>query len=328
MPRDQLPFGLAALRADGKAARQRTLKNAIQCSGTGLHTGAHVAMTLHPAKADTGIIFRRTDIAGGGVEIPARWDHVVDSRLCTSVGVAEGSGNGVTVATIEHLMAALAGLEIDNVIIEINGPEVPAMDGSAAPFMFLGECAGIVELPAPRRAIRILKPVTAAMNGSFSRLEPATRPSFAFEIRYDAPAIGRQAHTVEMSASAFRSEVARARTFGLLEDVADMRAHGFAKGGSLENAVVVSGDRVLNGDGLRYENEFVRHKLLDAIGDMYLAGGPIIGRFVGSCSGHALNNALLRALFADAEAWERVLYRVGPAAGETDLEKTRLRAAS
>lgn len=301
------PIGRAAkrptsTRKSGRAQRQRTLKGAIRCSGTALHSGAHVSMTLHPAEIGTGVLFRRSDIKGKGAVIPARWDYVVDSRLCTVIGNADG----VTVGTVEHLLAALAGLEIDNVIVDINGPEVPAMDGSAAPFLFLAECAGTVEQKAPRMALKVLRPVHIAAGNAFVRLEPADHASYAFEIDYEASAIGRQACSVAWTPAAFRNEVSRARTFGLLEDVSAMRAAGLARGGSLDNAVVVSGETVLNEDGLRFEDEFVRHKLLDAIGDMYLAGGPVIGRFTASCSGHAMNNKALRTLFADPDAYEWV----------------------
>jgi len=279
---------------------QKTLKSPIGCSGVALHTGARVSMMLRPAPGDHGIVFRRTDIAGKGAVIPARWDHVVDTRLCTVVG----NGDGVVVSTIEHLMAAFAGCGIDNVEVEINGSEVPVMDGSAEPFVFLIECAGVRDLGVTRRGVRVLKPVVVdgGANGG-AALYPADRFSVGFEIHFDSAAVGRQALSLGLVNGTFKKELARARTFGFLHEVEQLWANGFARGGSLENAVVVSGDKVLNEDGLRYEDEFVRHKALDAVGDLYTAGAPIIGRFSGCCSGHALTNQLLRRLFADRDAW-------------------------
>lgn len=325
MPRDGFPFSLTG--AGKEPVRQRTLKNPINCSGTALHAGTHVAMTLHPAPADTGIVFRRTGPgvgpAGAG-DIPARYDHVVDTRLCTVIG----NGHGANVATIEHLMAALAGAGIDNALIEINGAEVPAMDGSAAPFLFLIECAGVVEQEAPRRVLRALKPVSVSDGTAKASLTPAEQPSLSFEIEYDNRVIARQSHTLDFSEPTFRAEVSRARTYGFLEDVTALQSQGLALGGSLDNAVVVSGERILNENGLRYENEFVRHKLLDAIGDLYLAGGLVLGRFEGSCAGHRINNKLLRALFADDAAWEWADAPVAPMSGpvgETTTPDGRLR---
>ncbi|MGH7062208.1 MAG: UDP-3-O-acyl-N-acetylglucosamine deacetylase [Stellaceae bacterium] len=278
------------------ATPQQTLKTAIGCKGIGLHSGRRVAMTLRPAAPETGIVFRRAD---AGAEILANWANTIASPLCTTLS----DGAGVTVATVEHLMAALAGAEIDNAIVELDGPEVPTMDGSAAPFMFLIECAGIVEQDAPRRAIEVLKPVTVGENGAAAALAPDRDFSLSFEIDFDNPLIRRQDISVVFDSGTFKKELARARTFGLLDEVDRLRAAGFARGGSLDNAVVVSGDRVLNRDGLRYADEFVRHKLLDAVGDLYLAGGPIIGHFRGMRSGHAHTRRLLAALFADAAAW-------------------------
>ena len=279
---------------------QRTLKSSISCSGVGLHSGEKVSLTLNPADTGTGIVFKRTDIAGGGASIPAKWDHVVDTRLCTTIG----NGDGVTVATVEHLMAALSGCGIDNALIELNGSEVPIMDGSAQPFVFLVECAGVVEQDKPRRVIRVLKSVSARDGNGEARLSPGSFLSLDIKIDFDCDAISRQSLSIGIVNGSFAKELARARTFGFLHEVEALWAAGFAKGGSLENAVVVSGDKVLNEGGLRYEDEFVRHKILDAVGDLYLAGAPIIGKFEGVYSGHATNNALLRALFADPEAWK------------------------
>lgn len=258
-------------------------------------------MTLHPADVDTGIVFRRVDIAGAGTLIPARWDRVVDTTMCTTLG----NGEGVTVGTVEHLMAALAGCCIDNVIVEVNGPEVPVMDGSAAPFVFLVECAGVVEQAALRRAIRILKPISVGNGDGTCSLGPVRGDGFSldFEIDFDSPVVSRQSISLGLHDGTFKKELSRARTFGFLHEVEELWASGLARGGSLENAVVVSGDTILNEEGLRYEDEFVRHKVLDALGDLYLAGAPLIGHFQGVCSGHAANNRLLKALFDDQAAW-------------------------
>lgn len=310
-------------RSEG-AIRQRTLKNAITCSGTGLHSGAKVAMALCPADADTGIVFRRTDRAGRGAEIPARWDHVVDTRLNTMIGDDRGNAVG----TVEHLMSALAGAGVDNCIVELSGAEVPVMDGSAAPFVFLIECAGVRELEAPRRAIEILHTVAVGDHERSAILAPGRGFSVSFEIDFDSPVIARQDFFVDLSNGAYAREIARARTFGFEQEVAALRAAGLARGGSLDNAVVVSGDTVLNEDGLRYEDEFVRHKVLDSIGDLYLAGGPILGHFHGYRSGHALNNALLKAVFADATAWRWTTLDSAPAHPAAIHEETRLAASA
>jgi len=283
------------------ALKQRTLKTAIGCTGVGLHSGTKVTMVLHPAEANSGIRFRRTDIAGAGAVIAAQWDSVSDTRLNTCVA----DSNGVGVRTIEHLMSALCGMGIDNVLIDISGPEVPVMDGSAAPFLFLIECAGVVEQTAPRRAIKILKPVIVRDGDKVAMLAPAHSFSVHMEIDFPVPTIGRQECLLTLEPGTFKAEVSRARTFGFEQEVAAMRAAGLGRGGSLDNAVVIASDGqgVLNEEGLRYEDEFVRHKALDAVGDLYLAGGPILGAFHGVRTGHALNNLLLRALFADASAW-------------------------
>jgi UDP-3-O-[3-hydroxymyristoyl] N-acetylglucosamine deacetylase len=279
------------------ATRQRTLRKSIDCVGIGLHSGTTVSMTLHPGEVDSGIIFRRTDV--GGVVLPARWDQVVDSNLCTALG----NRDGVRIGTVEHLMAAFAGCHIDNAVVELDGPEVPIMDGSAQPFVFLMECAGAVEQDAPRRSIRILKPVRVETGGGSAELVPADFFSMEFEIDFGSPAVGNQKISLNLVNGTFKKEVARARTFGFEHEVEGLRAAGLALGGSLDNAVVVSGDKVLNEDGLRYHDEFVRHKVLDAVGDLYLAGAPIVGRYRGRRAGHALTRKLLEALFADPDAW-------------------------
>ena len=256
-------------------------------------------MTLKPGKPDSGIVFKRIDIAGGGAVIAATWDNVVETTLCTTLG----NEDGVTISTVEHLMAALAGSGIDNAEIDVNGPEVPVMDGSAAPFVFLVECAGTVEQDKPRRYIRVLKAVSVEDGEKSASIVPADGFTVDFDIDFDSAAVSRQSISVAMSGETFKNEVSRARTFGFLHEVEALRAAGLAKGGSLENAVVVSGDKVINEDGLRFDDEFVRHKALDAVGDLYLAGGGLLGHFHGVCSGHAANNMLLRALFADQQAW-------------------------
>jgi UDP-3-O-[3-hydroxymyristoyl] N-acetylglucosamine deacetylase len=290
---------------------QHTLKNSISCTGTGLHSGTKVTMTLCPAAPDTGIVFRRTDAVAGDTDILARWDNVVDTHLNTTLGNADGA----KVGTVEHLMAALSGCAVDNAIVEISGPEIPIMDGSAAPFVFLIECAGLVEQDRPRRAIEILKPVSVTDGKRVAVLNPGAGFSVSVEIDFDSALVAHQKLEVNLVNGTFRSEIARARTFGFDHEVEQLRAMGLARGGSLDNAVVVSGDRVLNADGLRYDDEFVRHKVLDSIGDLYLAGGVIIGHFSGFRCGHALNNALLRRLFAEADAWRPASLDSRPAIG-------------
>ena len=253
-------------------------------------------MKLIPAPSSTGIVFRRTD---NGAEIHASWENTVDSAGCTMLSDSAGR----MVGTVEHLMAAFAGAAVDNLIVELDGPEVPIMDGSAAPFLFLIECAGIVEQDIPRQAIEVLKPVSIVDGEATVALYPDPEFSMSFEIDYDSPFIRQQKRTLTIDTSAFKTELSRARTFGFLHDVDRLRAVGLARGGSLENAIVVDGDHILNSEGLRYDDEFVRHKLLDAVGDLYLAGAPIIGRFQGVCSGHSHNRRLLAALFADDDAW-------------------------
>ena len=284
------------------SGRQQTLKNSIHCNGVGLHGGQKVSMWLHPADVDTGIVFRRTDLRAAETEVRASFENVCDTRLCTALSNDEG----VTVATVEHLMAALAGCEIDNVEIELDGPEVPIMDGSSEPFVFLIECAGVEVQDTARREIRILKPIMAHAGDAIAKLEPANKFSIELSIDFESQAIGQQAMHVTMCADLFKSEICRARTFGFLEDVEAMRKAGLGLGGSLDNAVVVSGDRVLNDGGLRYDDEFVRHKILDSLGDLYLAGAPILGRFSGHRTGHYLNNKLVRTLFSDDSAWAYV----------------------
>lgn len=289
----------ASVDKSSSYALQQTLKSKISCSGTGLHSGVNVSMTLLPAPPNTGIIFRRTDTDGNGLEVAALVENVVDDRMCTTLG----DGEGATIATVEHLMAALCGCGIDNLYVEVEGSELPIMDGSAAPFVFLIECAGIVEQDAPRRVIEILKPVRVEDEDRQVELLPGDGFSVDFEIEFESDAIGRQDMSVDLVNGTFKGELSRARTFGFIEEVDQLRAMGLALGGSLDNAVVVSGNEVLNEDGLRYENEFVRHKILDCVGDLYLAGAPIIGHFKGHRSGHALNHSIVRSLLADQGSW-------------------------
>jgi len=284
---------------------QHTLKSPIGCVGVGVHSGCRVVLTLCPAAANTGIVFRRTDL--DNTDLPARFDFVSDTRLCTVV--SDPADPARSVGTVEHLMAALAGAGIDNARIEVDGPELPILDGSSAPFLFLIDCAGIVSQPARRRRIEVLRPIRVRDGKAFAALLPEAGSDvleMEMSIDFDAPAIGRQALSLTLNDNSFRDELAEARTFALAEDIARLHAAGLARGGSLDNAVVVDGARVLNPAGLRMADEFVRHKLLDAVGDLALAGAPITGRFVAHRSGHALNNQLLRALFADATAWRHV----------------------
>jgi len=278
---------------------QRTVKKLVHCSGIGLHTGAMVTLTISPAEPNTGIVFLRTDLSGPAAVIPGRWDSVVDTRLCTVVG----NGHGTTVGTVEHLLAALAGCGVDNAIVALDNIEIPIMDGSAEPFVAAIERVGTVTQNATRRAIRILKPVSVAEGGKSASFTPDDTTTFSFDIDFDNAVIARQSRAVELDGDSFRDEISCARTFGFLHEVEGLRKMGLALGGSLDNAIVIAGDRVLNEGGLRFVDEFVRHKILDAVGDLYLAGCPIIGHFHGSRSGHALNNKLLRALFADRSAW-------------------------
>ena len=289
---------MSGLIEAGAARPERTIRHAIGCVGVGLHSGARVALTLHPAEAGSGIRFRRADRPGTPM-LPARHDLVVGTTLCTTLGIS----NGPRVQTVEHLMAAFAACEIDNVLVELSGPEVPAMDGSAQPFVFLIECAGIVEQERPRRLIEVLKPVAAAAEGAWARLEPAPALALECRIEFAHPLIGSQTAALVFTGETFKSGCAAARTFGFADAVEDLRARGFARGGSLKNTVVLDDGRVLNAEGLRFKDEFARHKLLDAVGDLYLAGAPLIGHYVGHCAGHALNNRLLHNLFADPAAW-------------------------
>lgn len=284
--------------------RQRTLKNVIRATGVGLHTGEKVYLTLRPAAPDSGIIFRRVDL-DEPVEIPATPENVGDTTLSTTL-----IKDGVRISTVEHLLSAMAGLGIDNAYVDLNAAEVPIMDGSAGPFVFLIQSAGIEEQNAPKRFIRIKKPVKVQDGDKWVHFEPFDGFKVAFTIDFDHPAFkeGSQIAEVDFSTTSFVREVSRARTFGFMNQIEQLRANNLALGGSLDNAVVVDDYRVLNEDGLRYVDEFVKHKILDSIGDLYLLGHSLIGAFSGHKSGHALNNQLLRALLAQEDAWEEVIF--------------------
>ena len=284
--------------------RQRTLKNLIRASGVGLHGGEKVFLTLRPAPVDTGIVFRRTDL-DPVAEIPANAELVSETTLCT--GLSHGPAK---VQTVEHLLSALAGLGIDNAYIELTAAEVPIMDGSAGPFVFLLQSAGIAEQDAPKRFIRIRRPVEVRDGDKFARFTPHDGFRIGFTVRFDHPAIPDTLSRAEVdfTTESYIREVSRARTFGFMRDLEYMRERNLGLGGSMDNAIVLDEFRVLNEDGLRYADEFVRHKILDAVGDLYLAGHPVLGAFTGFKSGHALNNKLVRALLADAEAWEEVTF--------------------
>ncbi|MGE0581828.1 MAG: UDP-3-O-acyl-N-acetylglucosamine deacetylase [Steroidobacteraceae bacterium] len=283
---------------------QRTLKNAIRASGVGLHTGTKVLMTVRPAPPDHGIVFRRVDLEPP-VDIPAFAENVGETTLGTVLVM-----NGARISTIEHLMSAFAGLGIDNAIVEVNAPEVPIMDGSAGPFVFLLQSAGIEEQSVPKRFVRILKHVRVEDGDKWAEFHPFDGFKVNFRIEFDHPIFKRRTQAVSMdfSTTSFLKEVSRARTFGFMRDLEAMRSHNLALGGNLDNAIVLDDTGIMNEDGLRYEDEFVKHKILDAIGDLYLLGHSLIGEFSGFKSGHGLNNKLLRALHADADAWREVVF--------------------
>jgi UDP-3-O-[3-hydroxymyristoyl] N-acetylglucosamine deacetylase len=288
---------------------QRTLKSSVTFHGRGLHTGTPVRMDVRPASADYGIWFRRTDIDGPAAMVAAQWDRVTPSRLCT---VIENDA-GTSVSTIEHLMAALSGCGIHNALIDIDGPEVPILDGSAVPFVQGFLARGLISQSAPVRAVRVLKAVEVRDGDAAARLEPAEMLEIDFSIDFTDVAIGRQTRAMSLANGAFVRELSDSRTFCRQADVDAMRARGQALGGTLENAVVFDGDRIVSPGGLRHDDEPVRHKMLDALGDLALAGGPVLGRYTGDRAGHALTNKLLRALFADPEAYQ--LVDCGPTMG-------------
>jgi UDP-3-O-[3-hydroxymyristoyl] N-acetylglucosamine deacetylase len=304
--------------------RQRTIRDKVSTTGVGLHCGTRVVLTLHPAPVDTGIVFRRVDVEPP-VELPANAMGVGDTRMASVL-----EKDGVRVSTVEHLMSACAGLGIDNLVIDLTAEEIPIMDGSAASFVFLLQQAGCVEQSAPKKFIRVIRPVEVregqGANEKWARLEPYHGYRLSFFIEFNHPAIDSTGQTaeVDLGFESYIEEIARARTFGFMQDVEMLRGMGLARGGSLENAIVMDEFRILNSGGLRYQNEFVRHKILDAMGDLYLAGHPLLASYTAHKSGHGLNNKLLRALFADPEAYEIVTFdaaSAAPAAYSTQLEQ-------
>jgi UDP-3-O-[3-hydroxymyristoyl] N-acetylglucosamine deacetylase len=292
--------------------KQRTLKSLIRAAGVGLHSGVKVGMTLRPAGPNTGIVFRRIDL-DPVVDLPASALMVGDTRMCSCLE-RDGAQGKVRVGTIEHLMSAFAGLGIDNAFVDLDAEEVPILDGSASPFVFLIQSAGIEEQPVAKKFIRVKRPIevreTDASGEKWARFEPYDGFRLSFSIAFNHPAINRtgQEVTIDFAEHSYVREVARARTFGFMQEVEWLRENGLAQGGGLENAVVLDEYRVLNADGLRYSDEFVKHKVLDAIGDLYLLGHPLLASFSAHKSGHALNNALARELLATPEAWEYVTF--------------------
>ena len=284
--------------------KQRTLKSQIKTTGVGLHTGARVDLTLRPAQPDSGIVFHRVDLPQG-VAIPADARNVGDTRLSSSL-----EKDGTKVSTVEHLMSALAGLGIDNLHVDVAGPELPILDGSAGPFVFLLQSAGIEEQNAPKKYLRIKSPVEVLHGDKVARFEPHDGFVLDFTIDFPHPVFGAEnCHVViDFAEHSYTKEVSRARTFAFMQDVEAMRSAGLALGGNLQNAIVLDETQVLNSEGLRYDNEFAKHKVLDAIGDLYLLGHPLIGKFTAHKSGHALNNAVSRALLERTDAWELVTF--------------------
>lgn len=284
--------------------KQRTLKKQVGATGVGLHNGQKVTLTLCPAAADTGIIFRRTDLPGQP-EIQASPEAVKDTRMCSAL-----EQNGARVATVEHLMSALAGLGVDNIVIEVNASEIPIMDGSSGPFIFLLQSAGIVEQQAAKKFIRIKKLVEVKDSDKWAKFEPYHGFKMDFTIDFAHPVFENSGNNVKIdfADNSYIKEISRARTFGFMHEVEYLRANGLARGGSLDNAIVLDEFRVLNSDGLRYQDEFAKHKVLDAIGDLYMLGHPLLATFTAFKSGHGLNNQLLRALIADASAWEFITF--------------------
>lgn len=301
--------------------RQRTLKNTIRATGVGLHTGAKVYLSLSPAPIDTGIVFRRVDLTPA-VSIQAVPTNVHQTELATTV-----SRGDVRVSTVEHLMAALSGLGIDNCLVDVSADEVPIMDGSAAPFVFLIQSAGILEQGAAKRFLRVLEPVEVRDGDKWARIEPFDGFKVNFTIDFDHPVFRHQPKTLEadFATTSFAREISRARTFGFMRDIEMLKQRDLVRGGSLDNAIVLDDFRVLNEDGLRYKDEFVRHKVLDAVGDLYLAGRSLLGSFTAYKSGHALNNRLLRALVSSESAWEEVVFEDEVAIAAPSSDRAGLR---
>lgn len=285
--------------------RQKTLKNVIRATGVGVHTGEKVFLTLQPAPPDTGIVFIRTDYEPP-VSIPANAEHVGDTAFCTAL-----VKDGVRVATVEHLLSALSGLGVDNCYVKVSAPEVPIMDGSASTFVFLIQSAGIEEQSVPKKFLKLKKTIEVREGDKFARIEPYDGFKITFTIDFEHPVIrnSSQKATLDFGITSYVKEISRARTFGFLADFEWLRSNNLALGGSLDNAIVLDDYKVINEDGLRYEDEFVRHKVLDAIGDIYLLGYPVLGAFYGHKSGHTLNNKLMRAVLAETSAWEVVTFK-------------------
>lgn len=292
-------------KAAGAESFQTTIRSRIGCAGVGLHSGQQVRFTVYPAEADSGITFRRMDLRADGVDdqdicVQAGYGNISSTQLGSTLSNAAG----VSVATVEHLMSAFSGCGIDNARVDLDGPELPVLDGSAAPFVMLLECAGVERLSARRRFIRILETVRVTEDGKQVSLSPHDGCVLNFEIDFPAKIIGRQTYSFDAGRNNYKTEIAPSRTFGFLHEFEHLKSLGLARGGSLQNAIVLDGDNILNDSGLRFPDEFVRHKILDAIGDLFLAGAPILGRFDAVRAGHSLNNKLLRALFNNPQAWE------------------------
>ena len=281
---------------------QKTLRHSVSCTGVGIHKGIETTLTLKPAEADTGYVFIRTDITDKANTIHGRWDNVTETQLCTVLSNTEG----VTISTVEHLLSALAAYGIENAVIEVDGPEIPIMDGSATAFIDLVNQAGIRKLDAPKQFLRLKKTITYTQDDMSVTLRPSYHPTWTMDIDFISPVIGQQSYLFSGDQDDYTREISMARTFGFLHEVEALRKMGLAQGGSLDNAIVIDGDTVMNPDGLRYTNEFVRHKILDAIGDLALAGGSILADYHGVKAGHAMNNKILREVFSDKTAYEWV----------------------
>lgn len=305
--------------------KQRTLRHSISYVGTGLHTGNKVIMNIKPAEENSGIVFVRKDVRSVDNRIPARWYNVVDTTMSTVLS----NEDGATVSTVEHLMAALLGCGIDNATIELEGAEVPIMDGSAMPFVSVIERTGTINQSSSRKAIWIHRPIEMRHGDKYAILMPSDLPRITVEIDFPDSAIGSQTHSVALINEAFRNDISRARTFGFKSDIKQLKHQGLAKGGSLNNAILVDGDRIVNEEGLRYENEFVRHKILDAMGDLALAGLPIIGHYYAYKTGHKLNNALIRQLMQIPDSWSHTsIDEINSLTGSNDGNKVYIRRNS
>lgn len=278
---------------------QNTVADHVVIQGTGLHSGADTVLRIHPAKVDNGIIFTRNDVSDRNNLVPALWDHVVDTKLCTVIG----NKDGVSVGTIEHLMAALNALNITNAMIELDGPEVPIMDGSSEPFIKAIKAVGVETQNAPQKAIKITEEITFVEDDKVVKFTPSENCDFEITIDFDHGSIGKQSYGIQLDDASFETQISDARTFGFVHEVNHLRSLGLCLGGSLENAVVLDEQTVLNPEGLRHDDEFARHKLLDAVGDIYLAGHRIIGKYSGYKAGHAVNNKVLEVLFANPDKW-------------------------